>query len=95
MIYNFRLPFNWKTLIGYLLAEILIIIYAICSFLIIGNSVCFFCGFCWLYISFADDISSDIIALNDSEVSQRVDKELVERFINIVQLHVDVKQLSA
>lgn len=90
------MPFNWKTPIGYLFAEFLVILAGLCIFLVVINYGCLFIGFWMLLILFADDISNSITAFNENKITQQsAPEEIKKRFKNISRLHVEVKQLSA
>lgn len=54
----------------------------------------FFIGSCWLFVSFAKDITSDLDLLNIAGKSNRSRLKIRERFCNIVQVHSNVKELS-
>ena len=88
-----RLPFDWKTPFGYLLA---ISAQAAGYFCICSNAppvIGYMIGSCWLFISFIEDITTEFLLLNSSEASSNQnDKEFKENFCNIIQLYSDVKQ---
>lgn len=86
-----RLPFNWKTPVGYIVTVIWM---SASYFLILScllSTIWFYAGCCWLIITFVEDITNDLELLS---VGSRSDQRRLERFGKIIQLHIDVKQLS-
>lgn len=96
----FRLPFNWKCPVGYLIIasfEYLEVLFA-CE--IVCLVLCFLIGSCYLLESFINDISNEICSLNaEGQKTKSNGNKLAinERTIlcNAVQHHSDLKQLSA
>lgn len=93
-ILRVRLPFNWKTPLGYLVVQLseAMSFLSIVSCLI--STLCFYAGSCWLIIAFGKDIANDLDLLNVGGASNRNRKLTRERFGKIIQIHMDVKQLS-
>lgn len=55
----------------------------------------FLFGSCGLFITFAQDISNDLLLLNaDKKLTER-NGEMQKRFIDIIQNYADIKRLSA
>lgn len=88
-----RLPFDWKTPFGYVLASVFFAGAIYCLLFGIIPVVCLFVGSCWLFISFAKDMTNEISKLNASAKTKNY-RELKKRFPKLIQMHVDVKKLS-
>lgn len=91
---NLRLPFNWKTPFGYLIA---LLFETVAMFGVNLGSVpigCFLLGTCWLVMAFVDDIINDISILNGYGKSMRDAWKVKPQFHFIVQNIADAKQLS-
>lgn len=90
---NFRMPFDWRTPLGYL------IVLALESFVVssIGFTnmplICFIVGSCWLINSLVKDIANDLIDFNVSKKNE-VRMKAKENLCYIVQNFADIKQLS-
>lgn len=101
---HFRLPYNWKTPITYLLT--LLIECANAYFLTINivPVLCFFMGSCALLITFVEDITMDLALLDFAKIeakstSSKAKEEIkpkiaTEHFCNIIERLSDTKQLS-
>lgn len=88
-----RLPFNWKTPIGYFIASIFFAGAIFCLLFGIIPVVCLFIGSCWLFICFAKDMTNELSNLN-AIARAKNQRELEERFAKVIKMHVNVKQLS-
>lgn len=88
-----RLPFDWKTPFGYFLASIFFAGAIYCLLFGIIPVVCLFVGSCWLFISFAKDMTNEISKLNASAKAKDY-CELKRRFSKLIEMHVDVKKFS-
>lgn len=88
------MPFNWKSPIGYVFATIFISVSSFSILLCLTLTLSFLIGNCWLFISFAKDISSDWMILDFGGRLYRRHPKVKKRIYEIVQLHSDVKQLS-
>lgn len=93
MIFFFRLPFDWKTPSGYLLASIFFAGAIFCLLFGFIPLPCLFVGSCWLFICFATDMKNELKKLNVSAKNKNY-RELTQRFSKLIEMHVDVKQLS-
>lgn len=95
LIHLCRLPFNWKTPIGYLIA--LSAEYASVHSALFGFTpvTSFFVGSAFLTTCFVRDIENELPQLNVIARSTRSRKKMMERFCYIVRFHSDAKQLSA
>lgn len=87
----FRFPFNWKSPFGYFVAVSIQVasiftILRCCYFL-----VCFFIGFCWMMISFGEDIETEVHLLKSGKDGSN---NIWNKFIDIVEFHSKTKQLS-
>lgn len=59
-----RLPFDWRTPLGYLIAFFFIYASAIVGFMCIIPTICLAISSCWLACSFIDDIATDLKEMN-------------------------------
>ena len=88
------MPFDWKTPWGYPLAWIVqasgIYAEAMSSTPFVGSII----AFCWLFISTAKDIVSDLEVLNHVENSREGRIEAVRKFCDIIHVYTDAKELS-
>lgn len=89
-----RYPFDWRTPYGYLVAWL-----AQCAAgTTVGCSVTQFLnlvfGSCWLFIFIAEDIAQDVAAFNiiAATTPDKKSAELMKRFCDMVQIHLDAKQ---
>lgn len=89
-----RLPFNWTTPFGYLVAYSILCVTVFCSYYCTYLVTCFLIGICWLSIKCVEDITNDLRALSFSKGTKDSHQKLKRSLINIVQMHSDVKQLS-
>lgn len=95
--WNFqRIPWNYRTQFGYLIALLLEVITAFSVAFTLSMIMCFLSGFCCFVISFVVDITHDLSHSNISdETPTNGDKTVLkERLCKVVQLHSDIKQLS-
>lgn len=91
-----RLPFNSKTLFGYMCCYVFQAVGNFCiCFTTVPTNV-FIIGTCLLINSFVDDIKEDLSKLKVTKPSTGAakDKELRENFAYIVQTYSSIKQLS-
>lgn len=91
-----RLPYNWKTPLGYLITLVFQAVAAISTFLSFIPTICLLCGSCFLIIAFVDDISNDLDILNNIDgggMSRPCHRIVKERFCNTIQFHTDLKGL--
>lgn len=89
-----RLPFNWKTTSGYLIAYVGQVVVSFCTVYLSSPVLSFIIGSCWLFGAFINDIKNDLIAFNGIESTNTNQVEIKKQFCQIVQLYSDVKQLS-
>lgn len=90
---HYRLPFNWRTPLGYLVAELSEMVSIVSIVHIFTPTMGFYVGSCWLFIIFVRDITKDLQLLNVGSASERNYKKMSERFGHAIQLHSDLKQL--
>lgn len=97
-IFISRLPFDWKTPLGYLATLSLEFIGAFYTAMFLVAIACFLVGSCWLLISFIEDITSDLSLLTEnnetSDGTSDGTSDVIVRFYEIVQFYSDVEQLS-
>lgn len=90
-----RLPFNWKTPFGYLIAFSLEIASAYTMLFIALTALCLVVGSCWIFIGIVDDITNDLDRLNCNDETDHSEQCMKIRFFSTVQLYSDAKQLSS
>lgn len=86
----FRLPFDWKTLPGYIITLFVQYTYTSVVCLSMYPTFCFFLGSCWLIKSFVNDITNELIDFNTIENRYKAR----QMFCKTMQNMSDVKQLS-
>lgn len=90
-----RLPFNWHTKFGYLLA---MIIFAEVTFYILYCGVvgvCLLLGSCWLIQTIVQDVAHDVDALNVPKRKWNQNRmEMKTTFNNFINVFSSAKQLS-
>lgn len=89
-----RLPFNWKTPFGYLIATIIISLASLCMLSSAVPTVCIFCGLCWILMEIVKDMTNDLINLKARKRFDPNYKQLNRHFFNMVHDFSDAKQLS-
>lgn len=90
-----RLPFNWKTPFGFLIAILDQAVAAYFTLLSTASSLCILVGMSWFFIAFIEDIANDLFVLNPIEIPNRSYQELMEDFSHNIRLYSDVKKLIA
>lgn len=92
-----RVPFNWKTPIGYVQLLILFDVLCFCCVFSVIPTVTLLIGFPLLFNAFVEDITHDLTFLNNKYSSsyRKNRREFRKRFCNIIRLHSDLKELSA
>lgn len=93
-IFIWRLPFNYKNMIGYSVAMVGQAFGEYCLMLCASTFIVFFVGACWSFISFIDDIAIELSCVKADGRSSSNQLEIRNHFCKIVQLFSDVKQLS-
>lgn len=89
-----RLPFNWKTPVGYLVAIFTQSAGTYAAIISGVTSMAFLISSCWLFVCIAKDITTDLPLLDCSEKSTRHDPTMKRRFCSIIQMYADARQLS-
>lgn len=92
-----RLPYNWKTPLGFLFTGLVVTATYFAIFLCILPTVLFFAGSCQYIIIFVQDIANDLENLSVENIQNRSETDQVDRrvtFCKIIKLHSEVKQLS-
>lgn len=91
----FRLPFDWRTPLGYSIVTIVQFATLSVSLFCLTPALCLFIGTCWIFIAFTEDMKWQLSAFNIGDVqSMRNDKKTMRHFCYMVRFHSDVKQLS-
>lgn len=86
-----RLPFDWKTRLGYVIALTYVIIAAACCQIFFSLILCFHVGFCWLIISFVKDITNDLNA--STHRYGQSDERIAQTFYGTVDFYSNLRQL--
>lgn len=89
-----RLPFDWKTPIGYLFALAAESVSAHSALFCFTPIISFFVGSAWLIICSLEDISNDLTELNGSKTSNKNPDEVKEHFCHVIRFYSDARQLS-
>lgn len=89
-----RLPFNWRTPFGYLMALICETCAFICMVCMGSPCVGIFIGSCWLLTAFMKDITYDLSNLSADVKLKRSKQKINAQFTSIVQDFSDAIQLS-
>lgn len=89
-----RLPFNWRTPFGYLIAFFVQNTGAFAVILSSSTVLSFLIGSCWLLFTIIRDIYKDLKYLKCKKKLRRCDRNLKINFYHIVKLYLDTKQLS-
>lgn len=89
------LPFSSKTLSGYLMYTFVQDTGVFCFIFTAMSTICFFIGSCWLFISFAKDITNGLSSLNvKRSPNPNNSRKLKENFHRFVHIYTVLKQLS-
>lgn len=91
---HLRLPFNWRTPFGYLIAFLCEFASAYATCLYSGALGNLLVSSCYVEICIVKDITIDLIAMNRCEKFEGNQMEIRMRFCDVVQLYSDAKQLS-
>lgn len=90
-----RFPFNWKSFpIGYLVAVCFEFFGAIVLFGLVASLTIFFVGICMFLLAITKDIKQELEIFNEIDENNVDEKELEEKFCEIIQLHSDAIHLS-
>lgn len=89
-----RLPFNWKTPFGYLIATVFFSLASWAVLYALTLTLSFYAGACSLFSTFAKDITCQVSRLIVDGKSTRSHKKFKKRFCRIILLDSRVKQLS-
>lgn len=93
-VFYVRLPFDWRTPLGYLFAELFEVVAYASVVLCVTTIFCIYGGCCWVFVTFIQDIADDLKLLSVGGASNRHQKKRQERFRETIRLHSDVKELS-
>lgn len=88
-----RLPFNYKSLAGYLLAMLSQAAGVFAMILCALTVVAFMIASAWTFTTFIDDITIELTHLNQINSSNVDQHEKKRQFFIVTQLYSDVKQL--
>lgn len=88
-----RLPFDWKTPSGYLVAWIFQFVGYFCTIFYGPAFIGLYLGSCWLFVAFAKDLANDLRQSNGNKISRREYRELKAKFCRTVHLYAKLKQL--
>lgn len=87
-----RLPFDWKTPLGYLVAWFLQFAGGWATYSVIIPIFSFMIGLCWLFTFVAEDITRDVMAFNANVAAIKNSVKKMKQFCGIVQLYSDATQ---
>lgn len=94
IVFSHRLPFDWKTPHGYLIALILESIVSFTAGSIVVPPVCFVIGACLLITTFVNNIAAEVPHLNVNKRSDGKNQALKSHFCNVIRDIADAKQFS-
>lgn len=90
---DLRVPFNWKSPFGYLIALSLEAISAFYTTTFCVSGLGFFIAFCWILLAFAKDIRFKLITLNKyCRDADRNDLKFVRRLYQLIRMHQNGRQ---
>lgn len=93
--FNFsRLPFNWKTPFGYLLAWVAQAVAAYSTVNHLNLVISLLIGSCYFVIGTLKDIENDFAQFNGVKASTKNRRQKNAHFCEIVEFHTDARQLS-
>lgn len=90
----FRVPFNWRTPIGYLVYVVFYIATGLSLTLSATATLSFCIGSFLLLISFVEDATNDLARLNVDEKSKSYDIDVKIHFHTAVHAYSDLQELS-
>lgn len=90
----FRLPLSQKSPFGYSIYAIFSGMQSFCINYCVVPGMCFLIGSSSLFICFTKDAANDLLLLNINGKLKRNRAEAKRRFLNIVRLYTDMKELS-
>lgn len=98
MTYSFesfwRLPFNWRTPFGYLLAMISEGVGIIYTLHTVATIICYMAASCRSFVAILKDIENDVPLLSVGGMSDHSHMLTEKRLCKIIQLYSDLKQLG-
>lgn len=96
-VFFVRIPWNWKTLSGYLLASLIQLSWLCAGIFIVVSAMLPFYGFCTQFVVFTMDINKKWSNLNSAIIDQqnfttknRI--EFIRRLIKLIEFHSVVKE---
>lgn len=89
-----RLPFDWRTPIGYLAAVFLQVGFTICPFQYIGCFMFLAFGAHMLVTAIIDIMNDQLRTINNMANRKKYRKDLYGKLCEFIRLHADFKQLS-
>lgn len=92
LISSTRLPFDWRSPLGYPVAWLSQFVGGCVGYAIAIPFLSLFFDSCWLFIFVAEDITHDLTAFNSDQAENEMLVERLKRFCDIVQLYSDAKQ---
>lgn len=92
--YPQRVPFNWKTPAGYLVAFLGETLSSACTIYTTTPIICFIVGACCMLAAFVKDIASELTAFNADKLADAKQPDVKKHFCKIIRMFTDVKQLS-
>lgn len=89
-----RLPFNWRTPIGYAIAVFLQYAATITMLFCTSAVISFWLGSCWLFMEMVKDITNDLAHFNGDASANWNGPTMNMHFVNTIKLYLDAKQLG-
>lgn len=89
-----RLPFDWKTPLGYHFAVFWFFSGTYFSMLANSPLISFMVGSCWLVITFINDLTNDLSELNANNARKINRQKIYKRFCNVIRQFCAIEQLS-
>lgn len=89
-----RMPFDWKTPFGYLVAFIIETTGGYCISYTITCYISFLLASCWMLMFNVNEIRYDLNSINESVKNEDNPSKSIDRFKEFIDFHVKMKQLS-
>lgn len=94
-IYNFRVPYSWKTPYGYFFMLVTAAIDCFCTTSACTATICLIIGSSWVLITVAKDITNKLVHLSTIiDSSNTNERQINKQFYKIVELFSNLKELS-
>lgn len=91
---SIRFPFNWKTIIGYVAAHCIILVYSLCMIQIISCTINLLIGSSLLLNAITKDIKEDLVSMDKNWKNNQNPVQIRENFAEIIKNRASAVQLS-